>query len=474
MTEGKIELPKTYWGARFTSDAMDCDLPISIDSRSGCTYGCKYCFSNSLMRDTTRNEKKKNQLQNFHVSQTEFNPETFIKLLEGKMDNHWARAMKPLIENKCPLQLGALGDPFDELDPHTGWFLKVLPHFARLDIPMRVSTKGARVLLRPEYVKALTEHPNRKIWFAFSIISSDDELIKKIDCGAPETSVRMKAIKMLTSLGYPCSLRYRPIIPPVAQRIMPNGKTDWMNLIDLAKEAGVRAISFEQIFLNQMANEKQRKLYREMCAVMGCPDFPMEWKHHSIKNQPCLRANRFYKYNLMMSIRNYAKNAGLVVGISDPHFKEYGDYGCCCGIPRSDAVFGHYSTSMTDLVIKGRKTFERTGKNLQFRFTDFAPSWGQKIAYTNMCNVGDADKKMVAKYKTWYDNIRDTWNEPKHPRSPYNYFEGILFPVGVDELKNVIYEYRDWATQVWKKPLPKLDVELKVPDSTPIEDFKVV
>ena len=38
--------PETYGGIRFTADAMDCALPIAIDSHSGCSYNCLYCFSN--------------------------------------------------------------------------------------------------------------------------------------------------------------------------------------------------------------------------------------------------------------------------------------------------------------------------------------------------------------------------------------------------------------------------------------------
>ena len=55
--EYPIEFPKTYSGVRFTADAMDCALPISIDSHSGCSYNCLYCFSNNLQRAPDRNPK---------------------------------------------------------------------------------------------------------------------------------------------------------------------------------------------------------------------------------------------------------------------------------------------------------------------------------------------------------------------------------------------------------------------------------
>lgn len=39
------------------------------------------------------------------------------------------------------------------------------------------------------------------------------------------------------------------------------------------------------------------------------------------------------------------------------------------------------------------------------------------------------------------DYLRSIWNNPKDGKSPYKYFEGVLYPVGLDEDNNVIYKY---------------------------------
>ncbi len=451
-------LPNTYWGARCTSDSMDCALPIAIDARNGCSYNCLYCFSNSLMRDKSRNIKKDLQLEKFGVSQTGFNINSFEKLIKGKLNNCWSRVLYPLIKKKCPLQIGALGEPFDELEPKHKFTLKAIELCGKYKIPIRISTKGAKTIMRSEYLKALEEAKDY-VWVAFSMITSNDKISKEIDVGAPTSSQRFEAMKTLSEIGIKTSLRYRPIIPKLATKET-NNVPDYQILIDKAVESGAKAISYEIIFLNHMANFKQRFLYKRLSKAIGIQNFPSYWKNLSIKNQTCLRANRFYKYKLMMNIRNYAKNNNLIIGISDPHFKEYGDYACCCGIPNDDPIFGNYSTSMTDIVIKGRKHYELTGENLQFTYTDWAPEWAKHIGWNNMCNTGDAIKKRISKDITWYDNMRASWNNPRHPRSPYNYFEGILYPIKVDKNKNVIYEYRHWAAQIWKKKLPKLDVTI--------------
>ena len=56
----------------------------------------------------------------------------------------------------------------------------------------------------------------------------------------------------------------------------------------------------------------------------------------------------------------------------------------------------------------------------------------------NTCN-----SKMRARRKTqtMADYLRSIWNNPKDGKSPYKYFEGVLYPVGLDEDNNVIYKY---------------------------------
>ena len=38
------------------------------------------------------------------------------------------------------------------------------------------------------------------------------------------------------------------------------------------------------------------------------------------------------------------------------------------------------------------------------------------------------------------DYLREIWNNPKNAKSPFKYFDGILYPIGLDEDKNVIYK----------------------------------
>lgn len=455
-----------YDGLRFTADGADCAMPIAVDSHSSCSYCCLYCFSNSLMRSPERFSAKRERIEKYHTKQFEWNFKNFMAFLRRDLKGRVPEAMYPLLDKKQPLQIGALGDPFDEEERRTGWMLKVFELITKLEYPIRVSTKGAEVILQDEYLEAFNK-ASKWVWVNFSIIHPEDDVMSKIDLGAPSPSRRFEAMKKLSEVGVKTGLRYRPAIPHLALKKV-NGEPAWKVMIDKTVEAGGVALSFEFIFLNHTANELQRRLYYKLQEAIDTKDFVKYWKHHSVRNQNCLRANRLSKYGLFKNIFDYAKEMGLVVGISDPHFKEFSDTPCCCGIPEDDSIFGNFSRDcMTTLVVNGRKAYEKNGENLRFTFQDWAPEWGKKIRLADMVCLSSADKhKQLAKC-TWYDQLRNHWNHPTHFRSPYYYFEGVLRPVEVDDNKDVVYEYRHWEGQIYKD-VDKLEKLAKNPSLLPL------
>lgn len=450
LKESEKHIPKTYNGLRFTADANDCAMPIAMDSHSGCSFNCLYCFSNNLMRNPDRYSAKAEHLRNLGVTQTEWDIRELYKFLRRELTGNVPEAMYPLLDKGQPVQLGALGEPFDRMEEKTGWALKALEAFKRFDQPVRISTKGGDVILRDEYLEAFNKASDNT-WVNFSIIHPEDDLIKKIDLGAPDASTRFEAMKALSDMGVKTGLRFRPIIPQLAYKKYKDGRPCWQVMIDKAVEAGATGLSYEIVFLDQGATEGQRRQYRQMSKAIGKQDFPEWWKQHSVAGQSCLRANRLLKWGLLSNIRDYAKEQGLVVGISTPHFKEYGETVCCCGIPEDDPVFGGFTDrNTTKLVIEGRRAYEESGEHLRFSYTDWAPEWAKHIRKADMCALGSAEGHHRFQDCTWYDDQRNKWNNPRHFRSPYYYYEGILHPVDVDDQGDVVYEYRHWAGEVFK------------------------
>lgn len=445
-----VPMDQTYGGLRFTADAMDCSMPIAMDSHSGCSYGCLYCFANNLQRAVDRNPAK---LQSFMKKENIYNEWPIRQLerfLDRELNSTVAKAMYPLLDAGMPVQLGALGDPLDELEASSGWLLKAIPLFIKHGVGVRVGTKGARVMMLKKYRDLFHQSPEQ-FWFAFSIITPSDRLIEQIDIKAPNATKRLKAMAAYAKEGHPVSLRLRPALPGVSDSYKGEPEA-WKVLMDKAAEAGARAISFEFIFLEAAPTPRQRAMYKAMFKVMGNSKFGKYWNEHSNHKENCRRASREMKYELTMKIREHAHKLGMVFGCSDPHFKEYNDTGSCCGFTPDTPYFGRYSRrQMTNVIVEARKAHER-GERRLIGYEDWKPQWAHEVSLGSMVALGSWHSHRMHANTTFGDHMRNKWNDPRHPRGPYIYFAGMLDPVGVDsKTRDVVYRYVDWSKEFDKE-----------------------
>ncbi len=444
------QLPQNYSGVRFTADAMDCALPISMDSHSGCSYNCVYCFANNLSRAPDRNMAKLEKCKREGTLYSEWPIKKLERFLDRGYKDPISIQMYNLLDYGLPVQLGALGDPLDDIEEATGWLLKAIPLFIKYKVPVRVSTKGARVMMQKKYRDLFHQNP-QQFWFAFSTICNSDELISQIDINAPVTSERLKAVKAYSKEGHPCSLRFRPFLPGISDSY-PGEPNAWDTLMTRFADAGAIAVSFEYIFLNSSPTKRQKALDQLMFRIMRNPKFGEFWHGMSNSRESCRRGSRSYKSAMSFAVRNRAHELGMYFGCSDPHFKELNDFGCCCGIPPDFPWFGNWSRrQLTNVIVEMRKAFER-GERLQVSYRDWYPEWSHNVNLSHMVNVGNWHTHRMKKFYTTGDNFRSKWNNPRHPRSPYTYFAGVMRPVGIDTNTNdLVYEYREWFDGFDKK-----------------------
>lgn len=440
------QFPQTYGGCRFSSDAMDCAIPIALDSHSGCAFNCTYCFSNNLQRAFDRNGRILANVQSGRSLYNEWPLKQLERFLARECKDTTSLAMYTLMDQGSPIQLGALGDPFDDLELHSGWAKQALPLFIKYKQPVRISTKGGAVLQRREYLDLFAQSP-RQFWVAWSIICNDDERIAQVDINAPVTSERLKAMHQLSRIGVHTSLRFRPFIPGLSDAY-PGEPEAWRVLIERAANAGARAISFEHIFLPSVMTPRQQAMFQLMFRVANRPDFADWWNSHSDPSETCRRASRAVKYDMTMKVYRKIKELGMQFGISDPHFKELNDTGCCCGMPEDDEWFGHWSRrQMTEVIVQGRRAHER-GEQRLFTYADWRPEWAHMVPFSSMVAAGNWHNYRRKREKTFGDQMRDKWNDPKSPRGPYHYFGRVLVPVGTDiNSGDLAYEYRPWSKE---------------------------
>jgi DNA repair photolyase len=419
---------RSYHGIRPTADGFDCALPLSIDSHTACSFGCLYCFTPNLMQGRNKTLKPVGQ--------------TSLKFIEGifsgkkgKQFEHFRKMLKYDNRNAqgypCPVQCGALSDPFDNIERNQGWTLKFIELAKKYNQPVRFSTKG-NLFLIDEYIEAMKEKPHL-FWVAFSIISSDDEIIKQIDKRAPPTSERIECMRRLSEIGVKTSLRFRPMIPGISDSTK-NHPQAWKELIDMVADAGAVAISVETVFMPGGMTKDLKEKWQEIEKISGKPLIKI-YKSFG-KNQSCIRPSYKWTEEIITKIVKHAKKRGLYIGVSSPDWKQLNDFGCCCGIPPFDPVFGNWQReNATNALVRARD-----GELKEISSKDIIPPWAYDYPLLGVVNMGVGPKTVYDKHHlTWADKLKDTWNTVDKQRSPLNYFQGALKPIRI-EGKEVIYK----------------------------------
>lgn len=435
---------RKYGGIRFTADGFDCALPVAVDSHSICSYECLYCFTDNIFGH--REASKKNE-----PGQTSLvTLENIFSGKPGKFADLVRKALKYDARNEngypCPIQLGAICDPTDNIERQQGWLLDFIKLCNKYNQPVRISTKG-NLFLTDEYLDAISEKPHL-YWVAFSIITPDDERLAKIDRYAPSATERLKSMERLSKRGVKTSLRFRPLIPGLSDSTPKHPKA-YRELIERAAEAGARAISTEVVFVPGMMTKEMKRKWREIEKITGVPIVQI-YKSFG-KNQACIRPAYTWTEGIMHAVVEEAKKNGMTVGVSDPVWKQLGETGCCCGILPDDPVFGNWQReSATNRLLEAKET----GKEI--RSEDIIPEWAYYQTKQGMCSVNAGPRTMYkGRHYTWADELRDSWNDLEKERGALSYFQGALVPVR-KEGKEIVFKYKGLERQYLDAPYWKL------------------
>lgn len=427
-------LPKQlreYRGLRLTADGFDCALPVSLDSHSHCSYGCLYCFSDMLLQHRDNTSRG--------IGQT---PLLLVERLfagENRSLDIYREALK--YNNRvngypCPIQLGALNDPCDRIEETQGWLLRYIPLAQKYGQPTRISTKGV-ILGEGAYLEALSVAPEL-FWVAFSMVTPNDALAAQVERRCPPPSERLRVMKQLSVIGVKTSLRLRPMIPGVTWG-RPDAPHAYRELIERAAEAGARAISYEVAFCPKTLTVETRGRWKALGEVAGMDLIKLyHATNRDLKYVTCQRLPYQFTDEVMHDVARVAHACGLVVGVSDPVWKQLNDTGCCCGILPDDPVFGNWQKeSATNQLLRARDYGVELGPQ------DIIPKWAHKVSVSELVNLGVGPGVVYkTNHWTWADQLRYIWNDLSRPRGPLNYFQGALVPTCRDESGDLYYVYR--------------------------------
>lgn len=181
-----------------TNQFKFCGNPFRIDTYSDCGFSCKYCFVKGRCKSTiNHNEGKTIDLEDLKKA--------FYKAFESDKKNRNINI--ELLKNRVPLHLGGLSDAFQPRefkDKKTYELLKLTNEY---NYPIMISTKCA--CLSDEYWEILNPDIHA---FQISLISNNEDTIKKFERNTPSAEERINFMKELHNKNFWVGLRIQPLI----------------------------------------------------------------------------------------------------------------------------------------------------------------------------------------------------------------------------------------------------------------------
>lgn len=427
-----------YTSPRISSEIMDCSMPMTFDHHNSCALGCLFCFSyfqksnNPTVKDMT--------LKSANIG-------SLINAISGSPSDARGRMFyRHFYSKRFLLHWGGMADPFCNFEHTNRTGLPLLRVLGELDYPTLFSFKG-RTILDEAYLQLFQDFSSQKNFaFQVSMVTADPKMSAKVEIGVPSPAKRLEIIKTLSDMGYWTILRLRPFIIGITDESLDD-------LLNMALEAGISAISTEFFALDARANVGMKTRYDWLAKLVGVDNLMKYFKDLSPRERGgYMRLNRLVKEPYVRKIYQFCVENGLVLGISDPDFKELNFSGSCCGMPDTypdNPLLCNWTRNQLTYHIKEmRKAFHYVDRDqdldMLLYYNNVFPADVSYLDDTELTNdhVSVAGMCNAERYAHTYRSIlRNHWNNLRSPANPRNYFHGKLMPVDVDEQGDLVFRY---------------------------------
>lgn len=187
--------------ANFHSTCQQCLYTFEIDTYGrGCIHDCAYCYAKAelvvhgmwnspIPVPVNLNEIRK----------------AFYQAFETDKKNKWTE----ILRKRIPLRIGSMSDSFMWMDQKykvTQELLKILKFY---QYPNVIFTRSDLVAT-DEYLNLLDPKLSA---IQFSISSTNESLVRKMEPGAPSAKRRLAALQKISKAGYWTTVRVNPVFP---------------------------------------------------------------------------------------------------------------------------------------------------------------------------------------------------------------------------------------------------------------------
>lgn len=442
---GKQPATDNYCSPRWSGEILDCSMPLTFDQFSRCSYDCLYCFSFFQRGLKKYNQQLVDEKIYTELPPTHINVNKFKQIFVQGSKSEFAQ----YAQQRIAMQWGGLSDPFDGFEKRHGLGLELLQFLHPLKYPICFSTKGTWWVYDDRYARLFTDN---NFWnVKVSIINLNNQKAAQMERGTPSPADRLRMMKDLYFIQGPggagVTLRLRPFIIGYS-----DVNDEYLELIAQAKENGASAVSTEFFCMEGRMTPESRERFDAMSEIMGI-DIIDFYQRNSPLAAGYMRLNYKIKQPFINKMDKLCKQLGMRFYVSDAHHKDRCANGSCCGLPADwNYSRGQFTEALMIAKAKGEVSFEQLAAGMPECWKTI------NVVNANGLNVARGNPRDRARFRGYSikDYIRYIWNSPNHPRSPYKYFFGVLYPDRLDSNNNVVYKYKPFDGQGYKMPAIKL------------------
>lgn len=315
---------------------MSCGTAFKVDLYSGCYHNCCYCYAKHLANLYGRWKTDPEVRNNIRLMEQMFE-NAFERKIEGQVYN--------LMRERFVLRAGSLTDNFQAVDKYYGAGLRLLELLVKYDYPCVITTKGVTIADQ-EYVNLLKILAKKELVIVqFSLISMDEQLIHKIEPGAPAPKERLKALKILADNNIPAQVRIAPIIPSL----------DYEGIIKEIGKSGAKAVILEFLRIPPKKPSEKRG-----CADIISDAVGFDIEKHYLDNGG--RLDRGYikmpyekRYEYYHNMKKMIEDEGMICYVCNEVKPDINDFPfectCCCGIENYNG-FKNYNSASSNMIYR--------------------------------------------------------------------------------------------------------------------------
>jgi DNA repair photolyase len=216
------------------SNAPRMPFTWTVNPYRGCAMGCRYCYAAYTH-------------EFMGIEGADFHSLVYVKT---GAEVETQRRLAAVVRSGEMIAIGAATDPYQPAEAEAKVTRRFLEMVARhRNARVGLITKGALILRDIELLRKI--HQRSRLSVQVSLISTDADLVRKLDPWAPPPEVRIEVMRRLVEAGIDTGLGLAPVLPGIT-----DDEAALDRLLERVADVGVRHMFANVLFLRSPTREK--------------------------------------------------------------------------------------------------------------------------------------------------------------------------------------------------------------------------